>query len=105
MRGTAKVSQWAVSGDAQDLLETLRLFGLNPPSSCLTSLREAQIPCTAMDRAPDGAPYQAAHNQSSSLLSVHHSVEVPAVGNPFQLVFAGVLEGETRSRHEVFNRL
>jgi hypothetical protein len=37
--------------------------------------------------------------------SVHHSVAVPAVGNAFQLVFAGVLEGETRSRHEVFNGL
>ncbi len=32
-------------------------------------------------------------------------IEAPAIGNTLQLVLAGVLERETRSRHEVFDRL
>ena len=50
------------------------------------------------DRLRDGDPHPCSRRGS-----VHHLIQVPAIGNPFQLVFARVLEGETRSRHEVFH--
>src|SRR5437764_9771908 len=42
---------------------------------------------------------------TTGLLSplVHHSVEVPAVGDALQLVLAGIFEDEARARHEILD--
>ena len=41
--------------------------------------------------------------RSTGLLD--HSVEVPAVRDPLELVLASVLEGETRAGHKILDRL
>ena len=74
-----------------------------PTTSSFKLVKGILLPRTLPDLM-DGPAFGDSH-PCSRRGSTHHAIEMPTVGDAFELVLAGVFERETRSRHEVFHRL